>query len=346
MVTRLRSHYKIQARNFVQEEAEKRMKEIVSAAQQQSSNAIFVHATPILYFMKVESNLICPCRERVVVSDQLPFDVPGTSKTFIDIDATTSLFGSFQASKDILGEMMDDDLVNPDMPSNQVTMPSIFGNATECPICFRTGTIPGYELVGHYRQVLCYCEDSLGYYLDSSKSVPLYSVDNQEQGYVEFKLNVPLIFSEVKIGVYALRENVTSLAGLKIGNQPLDVGLLEQLKGQTVRLRISKVSFTHAVFQFKTSDTPVLADFPQDQKPQDYNLFDTTQPSQVVMDKTVPDVNNSDLLVKIPYATLWKVSDFEYLRLRDRTVIGWSLNARIVQKDEIFNKILDIHHYH
>lgn len=342
MVLRIQNRHKIEARNFIHVEAEKRLHEVVEAAQQMSTNATFVHKTPILYFARTESNTRCPCREKVVVSDNLPLAEPGTSGNRIDIDVSTPLFGSYQSEKEVAGQMMDDQLIDFDTPANQVLVPSLFGNATECPICFRTGTVPGYELIGHQRKVLCFCKDSDGYYLDQSLAVPCHKVDDREHGYVEFDLGIPLVFSTVKLGVYNRKDNVTTKARLSSEGQPLTLALLEALKGKMIRLRVQQVDFTHVVLQFKISDRGLYADFPQDQKPQDYNMFDTTQPVQIVMDKSVPDVNTSDLLVKLPFNTLWKVSDYEQLRMNDRTVIGWSLNARIVQRDEIFHEILDI----
>ena len=53
MVTRIKQHNTISARNFIYEESQKRMYEIVEAAKQISTNSIYVHASPIIYFSKI-----------------------------------------------------------------------------------------------------------------------------------------------------------------------------------------------------------------------------------------------------------------------------------------------------
>jgi hypothetical protein len=110
--------------------------------------------------------------------------------------------------------------------------------------------------------------------------------------------------------------------------------LLMQLRGREVKLRIYGVSFTHSVFLFKINND-LKADFPQDSKPKDYSIFDATQPITVVMDKSVPKIATSDIIYKVGYNQFWKVNDFDYYRMNDKTVIGWSVQARILQKDEL-----------
>ena len=341
MVTRIRQHNTIVARNFIHEESQRRMKEVVSAAQQQATNSIFVHATPIIYFSQVKSGIKCSCREKVVVNNQLPVGTPGTASGVVELDLTTPLFGNFQSATDIADELQDDDLIGDETPNQgRLTVSSLFGNATECPVCFRVGTLPGYQPLGYSRQVYTTvnCLDAEGFFIDSSQSISTYVCDDKMGGFVDFKMTVPMIFHEVLFATYNGREIVP--AKLSINGFPVSANLLNNYKGKEVVLRVQGVTFTHCVFQFKLTTGQLKADFPQDQRPKDYSVFDSTQPVQIVTDKSIPNVNNGDIIYKVGYNSFWKVNDFEYFRMNDKTVIGWSLSARLLQADEIQQKLL------
>lgn len=342
MVTRIRQHNSIAAKNFIQEEAQKRLNEVVGAAKQMSTNAIFVHATPIIYFSQIKSGIKCSCREKVVVNNQLPIATPGTASANVELDMTTPLFGNFQSATDIANELQDDDLIGDESPNQgRLTISSLFGNATECPICFRVGTLPGYQPIGYTRQVYTTvnCLDSEGYFIDSSQSVSSYTIDDLAHGYVDFKMNVPFVFFEALFATYNLKEVVP--ARMTINGFPVTTNLLNNYKGKEVVLRIQGVNFTHCVFQFKLSSSHLKADFPQDQRPKDYAVFDSTQPVQIVTDSSIPSLNSGDIIYKQSYGTFWKVSDFEYFRMADKTVIGWNITARLLQADEIQQKLMN-----
>lgn len=345
MVTRVRSHYKIVARNFIYEEAQRRMSEIVGAAQQISTNSVFVHATPILYFAQANTGTKCSCREKVMQINKIPVSTPGTPNSNIELDLTTPLFGGFQSAGSVASELQDDDLIDSsdESPnSGKMTINALFGNSTECPICFRIGSIPGFQPLGYNRQVFSTvnCYDSYGYFVDSSNSVSNYVIDDKVEGYVEFTLQVPLIFHAMAYAVLDMK-NIVRTANITSFGEPLTTAVIDSYRGKSLAIRISGESFTHCIFQFKISNKQYLADFPQDQRPKDYAIFDSTQPVQIVMDKSVPTITNGDIIYKSEYKTFWKVTDFDYLRMHYKTVIGWNLSARLVQADEVYQKLMN-----
>ena len=345
MVTRIRSHNNIVARNFIQEQAQSRMKEIVSAAQQTATNSIFVHATPIIYFSQINTPIKCCCREKVVTNNSLPIGTPGTDAAKVELDLTSSLFGSFQSASSVASEMMDDDIDDNDAvetsSSGSIITQSLFGNATECPICFRTGSLPGYQPLGYSRQVFASVNivDSDGYYVDSSKSVSEINCDDTAAGYVEFSLNVPKVFHDVKVSAYHGKFPIQ--AKLEVNDLLISSDVLAAFCGKTVSLKICGVSFTHIVVMFQLSKKKFLADFPQDQRPKDYTMFDSTQPVQIVTDNSIPSINSGDIIYKVGYNTFWKVNDYEFYRMNDKTVIGWNITARLLQADEIQQNLLN-----
>lgn len=346
MVTRIRQHNGIVARNFIHEQAQARLKEVVTAAQQISTHSVFVHATPIIYFSKQEAGTMCACRKKAVNGDQMPVAASGSLDSEFEIDVEAPLFRGFGSSnREQQPELADDDLdgvaIPEHIPGNEIpnqgtsTFDSIFGNSVACPICFRSGLVPGYQAIGHSRIVLSsvFVSDAVGYSVDSGQTIPKFDMIDKQRNYVEFDLTIPFKFKSVKFAGY---DNQQVLRGLQftINGHLVNESLLYQLRGKEVKLHVSGASFTHCVFMFKINDD-VKADFPQDQKPKDYSIFDATQPITIVTDKSIPKINTSDLIYKVGYDQFWKVNDFDYFRMNDKTVIGWSIQARILQKDEI-----------
>ena len=172
-----------------------------------------------------------------------------------------------------------------------------------------------------------------GYFVNSSQSVPRFELEDLHHGYVEFELDIPRAFRTVKFAAY---DNMRVLKNLQmsINGHPVNERLLREYAGKEVILRVKGESFTHCVFMFQINED-LKADFPQDTRPKDYALFDTTQPTTIVTDNSIPKISAGDVVYKIGYKQLWKVNDFEYFRMSDRTVIGWSISARVLQKDEV-----------
>lgn len=360
MVTRVKRRNKIDARNFIKEQANLRLKEVVGAAQQISTNSVFVHASPIMYFARVKSGVKCNCREKVSLSGNvLPTSSDGIGGVeSVTIDASSSLFGSlkqlgeqYQEINNRRGEDVDSDALDDEIASlgddyeapaainnltgGSVKLGSLFNNATDCPICLRAGTLPGYQPLGHTRHVLSSPNfvDSDGYFVDSSQTVSPMVHSGVEESFVEYELVVPLVFLEAKVGVF--NGKLVSDAQLFYRGVLVDEGVLCSLKGNKIKVRVMGGDFTHAVVQFKVSSTVYKGDFPQDTRPKDYSIFDSTQPVTIVTDKSIPAISTDDIVYKEEYNSFWKVTDFEYFRLNDSTVIGWSLTARLLQDDEI-----------
>ena len=345
MVTRIRNHNSIVARNFIHEQAQSRLKEVVAAAQQTATNSIFVHATPIIYFSQIASTTKCSCREKVVTSNALPITT-SDGLNGVELDLTKSLFGSSQSVASIISDGLDDELVDEnegiaEASNGNVLTQSLFGNGTACPICFRAGTIPGFQPLGYNKQVFASVNisDSDGYYADSSKSITELRCDNQVDGYVEFELVIPKIFHEVKLSAYQGTNPIYS--EMTVNGRPISGDSLDAFRGKSAALRISGVTFTHIVVLFKISNKVFKADFPQDQRPKDYTVFDATQPVQIVTDNSIPRINTGDIIYKVGYNTFWKVNDYEFFRMNDKTVIGWNITARLLQADEIQQNLLN-----
>lgn len=355
MVTRIRQHNGIAARNFIHEQAQSRLHEVVSAAKEISINSVFVHATPIIYFAKQEGGIACGCREKSLNGDVAPIENAGATDTDYDIQISKPRFGGLAESysksektkvaksnvDDDLDEMTLEDEESFDVPNQgNSTFDSIFGNSVACPICMRSGVVPGYQPVGYSRQVFSsvFVESSDGYSLNNALAVPRFEVSVKHSNYVEFRLAIPRSFKSAKFACYE-GTNILRDADLEIANHVVSESLLYQLRGREVLLKVRNVDFTHCVFLFQINDD-LKADFPQDSKPKDYTIFDATQPVTIVTSSEIPKLSTSDIIYKVGYDQYWKVNDFDYFRTNDKTVIGWTIQARILQKDELGNLLL------
>ena len=344
MARGLPSIRRVNAKNFIQVEADHRLKEVIAPYQRQGLNALGVDAYDVLLFIKKPSTLACTCREVQMTSDigDAKFVPPksGISETHeISIDWRRPLFGEPHEARDESGddgtELSDYDFEDDDEPvrSNQL----IESNA-DCGICYRSGFVPGLVQYGKHRVVLT-THDVVGNNgCTIDRTAAPHTFDRlTATGYVEFGVQVPKYFNSVR---YSVRNNIDMVdAELSTEDGLLSTAWLKSHAGQQVRIRVSTETFTHLVLTFDLGVDTVRANIAQLNKQSDWTLFNTIGNLNVILPMTIPELTTGSVIVVPKVGLALIITDITYLRPEDGRNLDWSVNTRVCQPQEPALKI-------
>lgn len=336
------------ARNYIQAEADKRLREVVTPYQRQGLNALGVDSFDVLYYHKCKSVQLCSCQQT-----ELPLGnhtattnkitgTDGSADKEIVIDYARPLFGTVGDSlsaEDMSSE--DEFAIADDEEQNVGRMDSLFSSTADCGICYRTGFVPAYELYGYDRRVFTTFDlaDTYGYHKDVTTSPhSLVKLDNR-LGYVDFVVEVPKYFQKVS---YSIRNNKVVLIDEfltdDLGN-PLTEAYLRASSGGAVLIRCISEIFTHVVLEFDLGTERVRANLSQASKASDWTLFDTLGNIQIILPMTIRDVSPGDVIHVPSRNTTFKISDEQYLRTAEDHNLDWQVNVRVLQPTEGLNFI-------
>lgn len=347
---------RLEARNFNQEEARKRLvDEVAIAYNQVQRNSVFVHGTPVRYFSKLQRGLPCSCTVKQVdplSAGAMPrLSEESTSGVSFSFDYADQMIGQQGSSVDSLFE--DDQTVLEQPPGEDVnSMPQhmvvegLFDNGIDCGICFRTRIVGAFEEVNSFRQVFTHYHliDSQGYTRNDERTPSsIYSEDIQDC-YAVFEAIVPKYYSGIEFQVWNNTDLLDTVDLHLEGGGSIAGMHFKAAAGGRVRFQIDGVQeFTHIVLNFRLPVNQLIADFPQDNATMDYNQMKTLSQSTAVIPNTVPRADQDDVIVKLnPNGTpkeAWTVTDTNYFRLEDGYQMGWTLTTRTVQPDESLSKL-------
>lgn len=357
-----------QARNYTGEQADKRLNEVVSQIQQQSTNALKVDSFEIKYYQQMKSTTICTCKRTTMAtsiaarisppSSNVPVTLArddGVSKS-IKIDYNRPLFGkpTEQAKPedfDVDGddEMMDDDLDIEDdddddthTPTTSVDAPMSSGK--DCGICYKCGFVPGYRAYGFERSLFTTFDiaDTYGYTVDVTTAPHTIVKNDHDEGYVDFDLPVPKYFQSANTSVrnnLAILNNEMLYRPAQGPNRPLSLAELKANAGKVIRVRIIAEAFTHVVVEFDLGTEKLHANLAQMSKTVDWTLFDTLGNIPMVLPPTIQNIAGNDVIFVPKRALTFKVTDVTYLRTAMERNLDWPVSTRVLQPQESLGRI-------
>ena len=359
-----RSH----ARNYTGTQADARLREIVSTAQDQARNALMVDSFEIKYYQQAKSTTICTCKQTSLAQSianriinpgsNVPVTMVNEESTLsrsVRIDYGRPLFGTpVEQAKaddtDIDGDDGDDeddfdfdeDDEENDSHTPMETVDSTFSNGKDCGICYRAGYVPGYVAYGFERTLLTThnIADVDGYNIDLTTAPHTIRCLDPREGYVDFDVAIPKYFNAATVSI---RNNVEVLEdSLYISgeqNYPLTFSALKANAGGTMRIRIRAHAFTHAVIEFDLGTEKLRANLAQMSKTVDWTLFDTLGNIQMVLPPTIQNVAGNDVIYVPARAQSFKVTDVTYLRTSQERNLDWPVSTRILQPQESLGRI-------
>ena len=333
------------ARNFTQREADARLREVVTTYQNQGLNALGVDSFEVKFYHLCKSTQLCSCQKTEVVPSYSSKEgtvqayTPRSPDREIVIDYGRPLFGTSDSPPpDISMEDGEDFSLDEGTP---LAVDSLFSSSSDCAICFKTGSLPGYELYGFDRRLFTPFDisDTYGYFNDVSTSPHTLSRIDVRLGHVDFVLDVPKYFKGL---TYAIRNNTALLVDeilLDSTGMPLTLEGVRASAGNSMIIRCTSDKFTHVVIEFDLGTERVIANLAQASRTTDWTMFDTLGSIQIVLPMTIPEVSPGDVVHVSSRNTTFKITDEQYLRTAQDRNLDWSVSARILQPTETLRSI-------
>ena len=361
-----RGHGTIQRRhasNYIGKQADARLQEIIQPAQQKGLEALKVDSFEVMYYRRASSSLACSCQrvaapplmDHNLVNPPGGVSMPGSLANHgnddeeITIDHMSNLFGT----ENTMGEYNDniggpglamdsdfDEEIHEDDDDGR-SQSSLFALSTDCGICYRHGLVPGYELYGHDRKLLlpANVEDTAGYHVDTTKAPHKFVAIDEDEGYVEFQIEVPKYFQKMR---YSVRNNTDHMADEPLyapNGMPLTMQMVRLAAAGVLTVRVRALEFTHVAIDFDLGVEPIRAALAQDTKATDWTLFDTLGTLSMILPMTISSVETSDVLYVPMRGYTFKISDVTYLRTARNKNMDWQVQARVLQPQEGLKRI-------
>lgn len=350
--------------NYIREQAEARLQEVIRPAQERGLNALGVDSFEVMYFRRSYGSMPCSCSKSpnrsmtdhnaVDESNALPMNIQpqiddGDEEIVIEHRGALIGTGSSVDSYDDHdygngghGHNYDDEEVIED-DDVATSHSNLFALSSECGICYRNGVLPGYELYGHDRKVMTgsHVINTYGYNLDQTSAPHQFNMLDPEEAFVDFVVEVPKYFQGMR---YSVRNNLNHLADEVLylpdaGNTVLTLAAVRASAGRSLTVRVRAEQFTHVVIDFNLGLDPIRAALAQDTKATDWTMFDNLGTISMILPMTIDSVETSDVIYVPTRRHTFKVSDVTYMRTARNKNIDWQVQARVLQPQEGLKRI-------
>ena len=219
--------------------------------------------------------------------------------------------------------------------------PSIMGfSDVACPICFGSGFVGGFSPYHGHRQVLTVSDMQLltGSEINALKR-PFSSTG---PGF-----NVIVILPRGAIGVDVFRVwnliNPVNSVQISIDSVALqsEAQLLAYCDGKPHLLQFTgpqgqQFEFTHLEMQFQLTTESVYFEFPKRPTSNNTDLLEQMEPFNVIFSPNLPHLESLDVVVESQLGKVLVVQNTNPWRSRQRNVLGWEAEVRVIQPMEMF----------
>jgi len=348
------------AKNYTHKQAQARLEETIPTFNEQVINSLGVDSVFIDYFhVHDRVGEVCSCRKTKVEDtfDHVEDGVNTVVPTRNDVKSSIILqdddiFGDSRAERiyedqgiDVSGDL-DYDPSIPDVltaqldkDGNVVYQDSVTEGNVDCPICYRTGILPGYTRLNTVRHLLTslnYVKLD-GYNIDRALTPhELWNVSKTGNAYYE--ILVPKYFTvanySVRYGKYILKAESIYLNGV-----PLSDKLLRRYAGTKIIVSTKAEKFTHIVIEFELVQEKLRGNLSAESKALDYNLRDMTADFTVILPPSLHEVRVNDVIVIRDRRLVLKVKDMERKVTAAKKQLEWSVQTRVVQPQEPIKNI-------
>jgi len=343
------THYRTRAnaKNFTQEEAQKRLNETVKPFNKQVVNSLSVDAVKCSYFsVQDRTGRPCSCQKQQVSTHRPDQNVP------IQAPETKHGSGMFELvlqDNDFMGEKAERTIIDVSGDTPQIA-PSddsgfednIFGaNSVNCGICHRIGFQPGYQSYGKHRVLLTHYDilELRAFQVDTSEQ-PHIMRRSHKDGYVEYPVKVPKVFTSVRLRVYEGHAPVAETPTMRNG-EPVDLLFFTQCAGHETSIRVHS-NHTHVVIEFDLGLPAMNVNISGEQKSIDYERLETMSDITVVLPPTITEVNSRDIIIIPSRRLALRVTDKERKITADKRLLEWVVTTRVLQPTEQIKRIDDL----
>lgn len=347
--------------NYIGDESNKRFEHEVRPYQERGLQALNVDYFEVNLYSRAMSTMVCTCKQTEVIQEQRPQNLtPNQVNPYSDSDAEIAidyyrpLFGNkteavnnTDYTKSDEFDFDDDDIIDEALDEDEVQstpVRNLLGSNADCGICYKTGFVPGFNLYGWDRKLLCtyHVSNIYGYHQNHFTTPHSFQKEDDKEGFVEFDLVVPRYFDSVKVCIrnnhqLLLEDNIYVKDSF---TELLSLSHLKQVAGRQITVRVLSEVFTHVVFEFNLGLEPVHCNIAMMNRNLDWTMFDTLGNLNLILPMTIPEVQSTEYVWVPKRNHLLKITDTPFLRVADGRNLDWSVNSRIVQPQEPILKIV------
>ena len=206
-----------------------------------------------------------------------------------------------------------------------------------CPVCYGTGFVGGFTLYNGFRLVLP-CED---FSLPATAELriqnsPFSAVTN----FASIKLHLPK--GVVSIDAFRLLNKMKLVeCTMFIDSKKLDyAAVMAHCDGKEHTLTIMSAvpfEFTHLEIQLNLSKESVYMEVPRMTKSSNLSIIDSTEPFQILLSPNIPHADRLDIVTESMWGKALMIQDVSWHNTKERQMLGWECNARVIQQQELFN---------
>jgi len=217
-----------------------------------------------------------------------------------------------------------------------------------CPICFGSGFVGGYSPMGGMRKVFCFGTDQNDMVLPFDAEIqPIEDIPTVTTRSVEFWMTFPASAAFVDaFQLWNRTEAVPLPDQMAFEDTDLELSspkdLLRYCDGKRHKLTFqweNPVTFTHMEIQFGLSGFDANFELPKLSRSSDQSILENTDPFQVVLSPRVPFVQPLDVIVESTHGKVLEVKSVSGWNDRKRTILGWEVDVRPVQPQELFSML-------
>ena len=242
------------------------------------------------------------------------------------------------------GERGDNGPVQTDTLDDQVEMFDtniLDHSSTKCTVCFGTGFVGGYSSLHGWRKVLTTHSPERS---AVTGTIEAYRTPNAFFATsVTFSTILPRGFVYLDAFRVWNNDDRANPTAILIDNLPYSDALLPALcDGRVHRITIqfeALTYWTHLEIQIGLSRETAMLEFPKLTSGTTTELRDLTEDVSINASPTIPKLSTYDVLVESTFGKCFIVGSATGWNDRDRNVLGWDVNARVIQPNELLHNL-------
>ena len=295
-----------------------RAKRLLHTAALEENSAVVVHDIPMAYYKRNVFGRQCTCNIERIEKDVI------------------------EKASDILS--LNDFILD---------VPKLFPTQNNCPICYDTGFVGGYERWNCFTLTLDSTLTNTRDLLYESTRPYVFRCSDKDNAIV-WNVDIPKYFEQV-LDVVICWEEEPAHWNLKIDSTNFTVGVLEASQNDNVDIVLTmrdtdnpKAGLYCIFLVFELSDSLISGDFPNLTKSltADFNVMDELAAITVNIDNKVTSIATSDVLLDMRHNRLWRITEYEEnnpygspidWRLQCRPVKGFEKNLFVPNKNLLQN---------
>lgn len=226
----------------------------------------------------------------------------------------------------------DDGQSSPDLDSMLAgfDLSSIGYSDVSCPICFGSGYVGGYSMLGGFRKVIVPSE------LDTYSTLELPSMA-LAPGTHQCKITLPLGCTSIQ--VFRAMNGATPIAAdFSLDGQPLKgKNILRYCNGRPHTLIIeAKDSLTHIEIQATTTNQSLYFEIPKLTRTADISFLEQQEPFQIIVSPEIPVLKSLDVIAESQRGKLLIVQTVNEWNTKNRQMLGHEIMVRVAQPQELY----------